>query len=87
MLAYDDWAITSKCRRLEAAHRTDLEAQGPTELRALIAEYQKIYDSCEPYDARYLQFFRGHLMYLLPGEEHLIKGGLDPGAHLYGYYA
>jgi hypothetical protein len=28
---------------LEAAHRTDLEAQGPTELRAPKAEYQKIY--------------------------------------------
>jgi 5,10-methylenetetrahydromethanopterin reductase len=58
------------------SHRTDLEAQGPTELSTLVAEYQKIYDNCEPRDARYLQFFRGHLMYLLPEEEHLIKGDL-----------
>src|SRR5215475_13199241 len=59
-----------------AAEQIDLGVQGSSELAALVAEYQKIYERCEPADARYLQFLRTHLMSLLPEEERLINGDL-----------
>jgi len=54
----------------------DLGVQGSAELGALVAQYQQIYDAYEPRDTRYMQLYRGHLMWLLPEEEHLISGDL-----------
>ena len=54
----------------------DLGVQGSSELGSLAAQYQQIYDAYEPRDTRYMQLYRGHLMWLLPEEEHLISGDL-----------
>ena len=61
---------------IEMGDRIDIGTQETPELGALAAAYQKLYDGYEPADTRYMQLFRGHLMWLLPEEKHLITGDL-----------
>jgi len=56
--------------------RIDLGAGDDPELAEIAAAYQAIYDAYQPPDTRYMQLFRGHLMWLLPEERHLITGDL-----------
>jgi 5,10-methylenetetrahydromethanopterin reductase len=60
----------------ETEKQIDLGTQASAELRALVAQYQQIYEAYEPRDARYMQLHRGHLMRVLPEEDHLISGDL-----------
>ena len=56
--------------------RIDLGAHDTSALSSLVAQYQQIYDAYEPKDTRYMKLYRGHLMWLLPEEKHLISGDL-----------
>jgi len=56
--------------------RVDLGTHDSSEYAALATEYQRIYDSYSPPDTRYMQLFRGHLMWLLPEEAHMVDGNL-----------
>jgi 5,10-methylenetetrahydromethanopterin reductase len=61
---------------LNTGERIDLGGHSDSALSSLVAQYQQIYDAYEPQDTRYMQLYRGHLMWLLPEEEHLISGDL-----------
>ena len=61
---------------INVGERIDLGAHDTSVLSALVAQYQQIYDAYEPKDTRYMKLYRGHLMWLLPEEEHLISGDL-----------
>ena len=61
---------------IHVGEKSDLGAHGASDLSPLVAQYQQIYDTYEPQDTRYMQLYRGHLMWLLPEEEHLISGDL-----------
>ena len=52
--------------------RIDIGDHGAEEMSGTTAEYQKIYDGYTPEDTRYMQLYRGHLMWVLPEEKHLI---------------
>ncbi|MGD9603869.1 MAG: LLM class flavin-dependent oxidoreductase [Gammaproteobacteria bacterium] len=61
---------------IKMGDRIDLGTADDPELARIGAAYQAIYDAYEPPDTRYMQLFRGHLMWLLPEEKHLITGEL-----------
>ena len=61
---------------IKVDEQIELGMLGATDLSAAAAEYQKIYDTYQPADTRYMQFYRGELQWLLPEEEHLITGDL-----------
>ncbi len=61
---------------INVGERIDLGGHSDSALSSLVAQYQQIYDAYEPQDTRYMQLYRGHLMWLLPEEEHLISGDL-----------
>ena len=61
---------------IDTNDRIDLGASDASELSPVVAEYQRIYDAYEPPATRYMKLYRGHLMWLLPEEEHLISGDL-----------
>jgi 5,10-methylenetetrahydromethanopterin reductase len=46
-----------------------LPMRAPTSIAADVPAYQKLYESYEPADARYLTLHRGHFMFLRPEEE------------------
>jgi len=56
--------------------RIDLGSSLTPELARIAREYQRIYDAYQPADTRYMQLFRGHLMWVLPEEAHFITGDL-----------
>ena len=56
--------------------RIDLGSDLSPEFAQLAAAYQRIYESYQPADTRYMQIFRGHLMWVLPEEAHLITADL-----------
>lgn len=62
---------------IKMGDRIDLGGEETPELAELAAAYQAIYDGYQPADTRYMQLFRGHLMWLLPEERHLITGDLN----------
>jgi 5,10-methylenetetrahydromethanopterin reductase len=61
---------------INVGERIDLGGHSDSALSSLVAQYQQIYDAYEPQGTRYMQLYRGHLMWLLPEEEHLISGDL-----------
>jgi hypothetical protein len=61
---------------INVGERINLGGHSDSALSSLVAQYQQIYDAYEPQDTRYMQLYRGHLMWLLPEEEHLISGDL-----------
>jgi 5,10-methylenetetrahydromethanopterin reductase len=61
---------------INTGERIDIGTRNTSALSSLVAQYQQIYDAYEPKDTRYMQLYRGHLMWLLPEEEHLISGDL-----------
>ncbi len=67
--------------------RIDIGDQGAAEMSGTTAEYQKIYDAYEPADTRYMQLYRGHLMWVLPEEKHLISEELIRQVSLTGTVA
>lgn len=68
-------------------NRIDIGDHGAADMSATIAAYQKIYDAYEPVDARYMKLYRGHLMWVLPEEKHLITGDLIRETSLTGSVA
>lgn len=50
----------------------------------LVKEYQPVYESYQPADARYLTLHRGHLMFVRPEEERFITGDLIKAATVTG---
>ena len=67
--------------------RIDIGDHGAPEMSATVAAYQKIYDAYDPPDTRYMQLYRGHLMWVLPEEAHLITGELIREVSLTGTVA
>ena len=61
---------------INMGERIALGAHDMSAFSALVAQYQQIYDAYEPKDTRYMQLYRGHLMWLLSEEAHLISGDL-----------
>ncbi|MGH7856447.1 MAG: LLM class flavin-dependent oxidoreductase [Candidatus Binatia bacterium] len=53
-----------------------IDAILPPDLRALLAEYRKVYESYEPADARYLTLHKGHLIFVRPEEERFITADM-----------
>ncbi len=72
---------------INTTDRIDIGDHGSAEMSATIAEYQKFYDAYEPADTRYMQLYRGHLMWVLPEEKHLITGDLIRQTSLTGTIA
>lgn len=56
----------------------------PPEIRALVDDYRRLYESYEPADARYLQLHKGHLIFVRPEEERFVTPDLLRMATLTG---
>lgn len=56
----------------------------PPDLRAVLGEYRKLYESYEPADARYLSLHRGHLVFVRPEEERFVTADMIRGSTLTG---
>lgn len=72
---------------LNTRDRIDIGDHGASELSAVVARYQKIYDDYQPADTRYMQLYRGHLMWVLPEEAEFINGDLIREVSLTGTVA
>lgn len=63
-----------------AGIESTIDAVLPPDLRALLAEYRKVYESYEPADARYLTLHKGHLIFVRPEEERFVTADLIRGS-------
>jgi 5,10-methylenetetrahydromethanopterin reductase len=61
---------------MEASERGDLHLEASGAMSEVLERYRQVYERYEPRDARYLTLHRGHLLFLRPEEEPLVKGEL-----------